>query len=335
MGMDVTICLVTYNHGKYVKRCLDSLLKQKTNFEFEILVHDDCSTDNTIEILREYKERFPQIINLDIEEENKFSQGIKTIVLQLMLPKARGKYVALCEGDDYWCDVNKLQKQFICMEHEQGASICTHATQIIEEDGVSTGKRIPERAITAGDLSGEDMLDYILLKDTHLFHTSSMFFRKSIFDDVLESLPAFMKISFVEDRILMLFLATRGSIFFIDEIMSCYRVMSAGSWSLMVSSSRKKAYESDLEIIEMIKAFDDYTQNKYHQKVEQHLTTLYFRTLQYEMNYGELVKARYHDLFQTLGNKQKVYYSICGRIKFIGSICRNIKMKSRMNDDNH
>ena len=107
----VSICNLVYNHEKWLRRCLDGFVMQKTSFKFEVLSHDDASTDSSATIIREYEERYPDIFCPIYQTENQYSKG-QGIFIPILLPKARGKYIALCEGDDYWCDPLKLQKCF-------------------------------------------------------------------------------------------------------------------------------------------------------------------------------------------------------------------------------
>jgi glycosyltransferase involved in cell wall biosynthesis len=110
----VSICTATYNHEKYIAEALDSFLMQETNFPFEILVRDDCSTDKTAKIVKRYAEQYPQLIKPLLEKENIYSKGINP--MSKLYKIARGKYIALCEGDDYWSDSLKLQKQVDFLE---------------------------------------------------------------------------------------------------------------------------------------------------------------------------------------------------------------------------
>lgn len=112
----VSICSLTYNHAPYIRQCLDGFLMQKTNFAFEVLINDDCSTDGTTEILKEYAERYPDIVIPVYHEENLYSKGMRGFYGRFLYPRARGKYIALCEGDDYWTDPLKLQKQVDFLE---------------------------------------------------------------------------------------------------------------------------------------------------------------------------------------------------------------------------
>ena len=115
MSTLLSIDVITYNHAKFIRKCLDSILMQKTNFSFEVLIHDDASTDGTADIIREYEAKYPDIIKPIYQTENQWQKNIG-ISKNFQHPRIHGKYVALCEGDDYWTDENKLQKQVDFLE---------------------------------------------------------------------------------------------------------------------------------------------------------------------------------------------------------------------------
>jgi glycosyltransferase involved in cell wall biosynthesis len=118
----LTIVCPTYNHEKYIKQALDSMLTQKTTFEFEILIHDDASTDNTSSLIKEYASAYPKIIKPIIQTVNQHSRGIRNA--DIIYPLIKTKYIAICEGDDYWTDPLKLQKQVDFLEANPDYSIC-------------------------------------------------------------------------------------------------------------------------------------------------------------------------------------------------------------------
>lgn len=125
----VTIRCITFNHAPYIRQCLDGFLMQRTNFKYEILIHDDASTDGTKEIIEEYAKQYPNIIVPLYETENQYSKyGHLMVVRKLMDSMIRGKYTALCEGDDYWTDKDKLQKQVDFLESHPQHSMCFHQT---------------------------------------------------------------------------------------------------------------------------------------------------------------------------------------------------------------
>lgn len=133
-GPVVSICCITYNHESYISQAIDSLLMQETDFPFEIIVHDDASTDGTTEIVLEYAGKYPNIIKPIIQTENQYTKG-GLINLRFTFPKAKGEYVALCEGDDYWTDCTKLQKQVQFLEHHPEYVITYTDTQPFDDNG--------------------------------------------------------------------------------------------------------------------------------------------------------------------------------------------------------
>lgn len=123
----VSICCVTYNHAPFIRKCLDGFLMQKTSFPVEILIHDDASSDGTDNIVKEYAERYPEKIFPLYELENQFTKGKCSLMdYEYNYSRARGKYIAYCEGDDYWTDPNKLQKQVAFMEDHPDCSVTFH-----------------------------------------------------------------------------------------------------------------------------------------------------------------------------------------------------------------
>ena len=127
--VEVSVCVISYNFEKYISQTLDSVLAQMTNFEYEIIVSDDCSSDKTQEILLEYKRKYPDLIKLVLLPEN--TKGAFTQIRALELVK--GKYIAILEGDDFWCNENKLQMQYDYMEsHPEKSAVVTHLNAVDE-----------------------------------------------------------------------------------------------------------------------------------------------------------------------------------------------------------
>ena len=130
----LSINTMTYNHEKYIAQCIEGILMQKTNFAFELLIHDDASTNNTAAIIKEYEKKYPNIIKPIYQTENKWSKGIK-ISATYQYPRAKGKYIAVCEGDDYWIDENKLQMQVDFLENNPEYGMCyTKARQYNQKE---------------------------------------------------------------------------------------------------------------------------------------------------------------------------------------------------------
>ena len=119
----VSIIFNTYNHEPYIRQCLEGFVMQKTDFAFEVLIHDDASTDKTADIIREYEAHYPDIIKPIYQTENQYSK--KTGIMKtFQIPRVKGKYIALCEGDDYWIDPLKLQKQVDILEKDATITTC-------------------------------------------------------------------------------------------------------------------------------------------------------------------------------------------------------------------
>ena len=127
-------CLV-YNHEPYLRQCLDGFVMQQTNFPFIAIVHDDASTDNSAAIIREYEEKYPDIIKTIYETENQYSKsdGSLTRIMNKAIDELGCKYVAVCEGDDYWTDPQKLQKQVDFLEAHEDFSVCCHNVNMWDE----------------------------------------------------------------------------------------------------------------------------------------------------------------------------------------------------------
>ncbi len=129
----VSIHCITYNHGPYIAQALEGFVNQKTNFRFEAIVHDDCSTDDTADVIREYAQKYPSIIKPIFETENQYSNP-KGKLGSIMHAHLRGEYVAFCEGDDYWTDPLKLQKQVDFLESNKDYSlVCTKCDKFYQK----------------------------------------------------------------------------------------------------------------------------------------------------------------------------------------------------------
>ena len=177
----VSICCITYNHASFIRKCLDGFLMQQTTFPIEILIHDDCSTDGTTEIIREYEAKYPDLIFPLYEEENQYQQGKAAEIDFYNYRRARGKYIAYCEGDDYWTDPLKLQKQVDFMEANPEYSVCFHDFQVYD---VRTGKlrdmqyRNPQSMIAGG----VDVTPHMFLHHSYGGQPLTMLFRVSRYD---------------------------------------------------------------------------------------------------------------------------------------------------------
>ncbi len=219
----VSIIAIAYNQEKYIRDCLDGFLMQKTNFKFEVLIHDDAATDGTTEIIREYEHKYPDIVKPIYETENQFSKGI-SIYRAYNIPRISGKYVAVCEGDDYWTDPYKLQKQVDFLEANPDYSLCFHPGEVIYEGyDDRKGYILPTYEYIQNGFTFENLLKY------NFIMANSVMYRWGFNDkNILDVYPdGFLP----NDWYLHLLHAKLGKIGYINEIMSVYRRNPGGIWS--------------------------------------------------------------------------------------------------------
>lgn len=247
-------CLV-YNHAPYLRQCLEGFIMQKTSFRFEVILHDDVSTDGSVEIIKEYAEKYPDIIKPIYEKENQYSKKDGSIA-RIMINNMSGKYVAMCEGDDYWIDPLKLQKQFDMMEKHPEIDMCTHATYF--EDAVS-GMRCGE------NFHGKDVCvlstQDVILEEGGFITTSSIFYRNTL----NQKIPAFRE--FMDyDYPLQIQGSLRGGILYLPDYMSVYHQGVPGSFC-----NREKTIEEKVDYIHnkehLLSLLDEETNHLYHNTI--------------------------------------------------------------------
>jgi len=215
----VSICCIAYNQESYIRDCLEGFIMQKTNFPFEVLIHDDASTDKTADIIREYEARYPDFIKPIYQTENQYSQGAR-INLVYNFPRVRGKYIAICEGDDYWTDPEKLQVQFDFMEANPEYSMCFHRVCILNEQ---TG----EESLSCNADTKDISLSEAIFCSGELIPTASTFFRSKW----ITFLTEFQSGCPVGDYARQIALAKVGKIYCSNRVMATYRSLATGSWS--------------------------------------------------------------------------------------------------------
>ncbi|WP_313893765.1 glycosyltransferase [Psychrobacillus sp.] len=252
-NMMVSINCVTYNHENHIAKAIESFLMQKTNFDFEILIHDDASSDNTPEIIKEYATKYPGKINIIYQTENQYSKGKRIFSLNAL--RATGKYIAICEGDDYWISPYKLQKQVDYMEQNSNCSLCVHAGNIMNS---LTGEIIkPHHDYFENKYFS---VEEVIKGAGANFLTNSMFYRAEYKDDS----PSFLTNAPVGDYPLAINLALKGDVYYINEILSAYNVNVENSWTNRVSNNRSKRISHYYKLLNMYEELDAYT--KYHYK---------------------------------------------------------------------
>lgn len=232
----VSICCLTYNHEPYLRQCLEGFMIQKTNFPFEVLIHDDASTDRTAEIIREYELKYPNIIIPIYQAENKYSKGVG-VTRVYQFPRARGKYIAMCEGDDYWIDPYKLQKQVDFLEEHTDFSATGHQTEVIFENDPD------EKELFSSCRNHTNTKKKVI--QSNVFHTSSIVFRRQ----------ALMKYDLLNSKTLVehalfILIAQSGKFYYFNETMSVYRKHNS---SISGTSTPEKAYPGQIAWISAVK----------------------------------------------------------------------------------
>ena len=279
----VSIVCITYNQENYIAQTIESFLMQKTNFGFEIIIGEDCSTDETRKIIKEYQSRTDKIKLITSEQNvgmmNNFFRTLK---------QTKGKYIAVCEGDDYWTDSHKLQKQVDYMEANPDCSLYAHTTSIIRENK-NTGKFV-RPAKQDQILSIED----VLRNSGRFLATPSFLFPRNLVDE----LPEFFLNSSVGDYPLTMILAHKGYIYFKDEPMAVYRTGTHGSWTGNLwrgSNYRQKIIDNIERDISILNGFDFYSDNQY--------TTVVQEAIDYKKAYQALMKKDFSILNSYFNDK--------------------------------
>ena len=226
----VSIICLTYNHTKYIRQCLDGFVMQQTNFSFEIIVHDDASTDGTALIIKEYAEKYKDKFIPVLQNVNQYSQGV-SLGKTFLYPLAKGKYIAECEGDDYWTDPLKLQRQVDFLENHSDYVLCSTDCMIMTEDTGEMSQWIP--------WAKNEITPEYLISD-NVIPTLTVLYRKSVLTDYLNHFEPDMPKFLMGDYPLWLYFASRGKIRKLPYNTAVYRV-------------RKKSLSHDTDMFKYMK----------------------------------------------------------------------------------
>lgn len=291
----VSIRCLAYNHASYIRQCLDGFVMQKTNFCFEAIVHDDASTDGTAAIIREYAEKYPNIIKPIFETENQYSKHDGSL-RDIMNVACKGKYIAMCEGDDYWIDPYKLQKQVDFMEQHPDYVACFHNARVQYKNHVALFNNLEEKHHTPT----ED-----IIKRRWFIATPSLLYRNIVLE-----MPEWSKEVVNGDYMMELLLAKEGKFYYMDDVMAVYRQDGQGMSSVL---KRDKVNMIDrlIDLLEKMKLYygdeyapafdksirnyqtirDDYEKEAY---FEQHPIARFFRP----KTYKRMIKKKLRSIVQ-------------------------------------
>lgn len=320
----VSICCIAYNHEKYIKEALEGFLMQKTNFKFEIIIHDDASTDNTAHIIKEYEEKYPNIIKGIYQTENQYQKMGHSLSVPLY-KKAKGKYIAICEGDDYWIDKNKLQKQVDYLEAHPDCAMCFHNAWVLNEKTAKRRKFVPynhrsktyqrkDNTYTAGDMI---LIGFI--------PTASIIF-KNIGTEKMEKM---YKDAIAGDVILRTIPTSYGYAYYMEDIMSVYRTGNDTSvmatWRKENKDVKKNVMRNE-KFISLYDKLDQETEFKYHNEFEKAKDIRKIENLVLERKRKE-IKQQYKEEYKKIYSLKergkiwikcrtpKLYNEVKGRLK--------------------
>jgi len=247
----LTVLCLAYNHEKYIKKAIESFFMQKTNFDYEVLIYDDASTDKTGQIIKEYKKKYPNKIKTILQEENYYSKGLLNSQIRNLFMQAGGKYIAICEGDDYWIDSKKLQLQVDFMDKNPKYTVCFHPVKIIHENDKKKKEIFPKieegKELTLNDLLRGNFIQTNSVLYRNLGKKQYMNLSKENF------LPG--------DWYLHIYHAKHGKIKMIDKIMAVYNQNENGIWADRntdpISFFQNLASKHFLVFFELLKLFSN------------------------------------------------------------------------------
>lgn len=312
----VSINCITYNHEKYIADAIDSFLMQKTDFEYEILIHDDASTDRTTEIIRQYEKKYPDLIKPIYQTENQYSKGVDVSFINGK--RAKGKYLAFCEGDDYWVDPYKLQIQKDYMEKHPECSLCVHAGYVVS---ASTKKfKYYSRPHKANKIF---KVDEAITGGGGLFLSNSMFYPTMLAFDR----PEFLENAPVGDYPTVINLSLLGKVYYIDRFMSAYRVGDSDSWTSKTLSSIEKEIDLANQIAAMLDNINLYTKRKFEETINWTKNYNQFFLLIKQRKFKEAKADEFKEIYLRIGYRRKIIILIDQNFPSLLNFLKIIKKK--------
>ncbi len=261
--IQISVFCLAFNHEKYIRQCLDGFVMQKTDFAFEVLIHDDASTDGTAAIIREYEERYPEIIKPTYQSVNQYSQHIPIIRTHL-LPRAKGRFLAWCEGDDYWTDPYKLQKQYDFLSGHPDYALCVH--RAVKHDLRRGGESFFPDISEDRDYSPEEIIRH---GGGGIFSTNSIVIRREAYT----TMPSCFDAVGFGDYQIFIYGAICGKCRCLYDAMSVYNLGADNSWTMRTLSAAPTARIDGLRrVMHMLEAVDTFYNGKYHEAISGTIT---------------------------------------------------------------
>lgn len=314
----VSIYCLTYNHEDYIQDCLYGFVMQKTDFPFEVIVHDDASTDNTAKIVREFQSRYPEIIKPIFQSTNQYQKHV-AILREYIFPRVKGKYVAICEGDDYWTDDTKLQRQVDLMESYPECHFCVAGVEEVTINKKSLGVFHPDFPIVDKLIHSTDFIRYA---SKYAFQTSSYLMRYNDWIRYICDPPNFVIGSDMGDITMMLYFGCAGDTGYIDRVMSCYRRGAPDSFSAnRINWNEEKMIVHFEKQLKVWREFDEYSNMRFHDVCSKKISDLLFGYYILRNRAKELISAENKDYFSLYSMPKKLY--------IFAACLLNKKMKQR------
>ena len=271
----VSVSMITYNHEKFIAEAIESVVSQKTTFPFELVIGEDLSTDSTRAICIEMQKKYPDIIRLRLNDPN---QGMMLNWIN-NIESGKGKYVALCDGDDYWTDPYKLQKQVDFMEANPDYAMCSHKVHTLMCGHLDENIEMERDVLTTED---------IIMKDWGLL-TASIFFRKEA-----HKTPDWYYTVKNGDFALQLIVSLSGKIKFLPEYMAVYRQHLGGM------SSTLKPLNQTAWMVYLLHEFDKYTNRKFKKAIIERIKRMFKIQIYYAKGYSLRKAATVLTMYQKL-----------------------------------
>ncbi|MEC4747375.1 glycosyltransferase [Methylomicrobium sp. Wu6] len=327
----VSVVCTTYNHEAYVEDAIRGFLIQKTDFPFEIVIHDDVSTDSTQSIINRYAAAYPNIIKTVFQQQNQYSQG--AMILMLASSYAAGDYIAFCEGDDYWIATDKLQSQVDALKEIPNCEMCFHPA-------VMTKNEVPYQALFCRRSEGNRLFDVgpIIRCGGSFMPTASMLIRRSFFDRAFRDGGSFYQ-RYMMGYFFQIHCSLQGGACYIDRPMSVYRSFSEGSWTQTISRDQGFYKKWASNYLEALRETDRMTGYAYSSDIALSIRRCHLSVLNnigLDLAYRREYFVKNRKYLGVLGTilwfcvfRTPVIHTLFKRIRSFLQTCRKQKMQSR------
>lgn len=302
-NVKVSISLVTFNHEKYIVQAIESILMQVVNFDYEIIIGEDYSSDKTREIVREYYHKYPEKISLILPEDNLGCYGQKIFVQTLKA--CQGEYIALLDGDDYWTSTNKLQAQVDFLDSHPDCAICFHDVVKVIENGSL-------ESVKYNEFQPQEISTIKNLLKSNFIPTCSTLYRNRLFTDFPDGYYDLI----CGDWILHVFNAQHGKIGYINQSMGAYRVHEHGLFSSMKNIRKLQ------EVIKCYPYLNNYLNYRYNNLIESEIFYRYYQIALAYQKEGDFVNAK-ANYFKCLNRLLQPFIAIPSLLKLSRRIIIN------------